>query len=135
MRIERDESAEEATVQMAPLIDCVFLLLIFFLVAATLKKAHKELEIALPHAAASIEKKTRFETLIIEVTQDGTVHIDSEPLSTQLLHKTLREAAMANPDRRVRIDADRRAAWQHIVHVLDLCQFNKLQDVGVRTRD
>ena len=134
MKVEMDQQ-EEADVQMAPLIDCVFLLLIFFLVAATLKKAHKEVEIILPHSAAAEETKSKHDTLIIEITRDGTVHLEGEPVTQRLLHKRLREAATENPNRRVRIDADRRTAFQHIVHVLDLCQFENLNNVGVRTRD
>ena len=134
MKVDMDEQ-EEVGVQMAPLIDCVFLLLIFFLVAATLKKAHKEVEIDLPHSAAAEQTKSKYDTLIVEVTRDGTVHLESEPVTQRLLHKRLREAAAQNPNRRVRIDADRATPFQYIVQVLDLCQFENLNNVGVRTRD
>ena len=53
MRSRVSDYEGEVDVQMTPLIDCVFLLLVFFLVAATLKKPHKELEIQLPHSAAA----------------------------------------------------------------------------------
>jgi len=135
MRVRLEGDREDAEVQMAPLIDCVFLLLIFFLVAASLKKAHKELDIQLPHSAAAIETKSPHDTLIIEVTRDGTVYLEAEPVTTQLLHKRLRTAAAESPDRRVRIDADRRTAFQFIVQILDLCQFEGLNNVGVRSRD
>ncbi len=135
MRITRADTSEEAGVQMAPLIDCVFLLLIFFLVAATLKKAHKELDLELPHSAAAIETKSKYDTLILEVAKDGTVYLESEPVSARFLHKKLRESATKNPNRRVRIDADRRTAAQHLVQLLDLCQFEGLNNVGLRTRD
>jgi biopolymer transport protein ExbD len=134
MRIKTDED-EDVGIQMAPLIDCVFLLLIFFLVAASLKKAHKELQIDLPHAAASIETKSKYETLIIEITRDGTVHLDAQPVTQRLLHQRLRDAAAEFPDRRVRIDADRATPFQFVVRVIDLCSFYNLNNVGVRTRD
>jgi biopolymer transport protein ExbD len=120
---------------MAPLIDCVFLLLTFFLCASTLKKAHREVQVDLPHAAAAITTKSKFDTVVIQVTQDGNMYIEGQPISTRLLHKRLQEAAAESPDRRVRIDGDRRTAFQHIVHILDLCQFVGLNNVGVRARD
>ncbi len=126
---------EEPAVQFAPLIDCVFLLLIFFLVAATLKKPHKEVEIELPHSAAAEEVQAEYHTVIIEVTKDGDVYLESEPVGTNLLRKRLRALAEEDPNRRVRIDGDRRTAFQHVVQVLDLCQFEGLNNVGVRTRD
>lgn len=135
MRITTTDQDEGTEVQMAPLIDCVFLLLIFFLVAATLKRAHKELELELPHSSAAIKTKSEADTLIMEVTRDGTVHIDAQPMTQRLLHKRIRQAATEAPNRRVRIDADRATAFQHIVHLLDLLQFEGLNNVGVRSRD
>ena len=135
MRVRDDNQDDGAEVQMAPLIDCVFLLLIFFLVAATLKKAHKELEIQLPHAAAAIKTKSEPDTLIIEVAKDGTIYMDAQSMTKRLLHKRLRESAAEAPDRRVRVDADRQTAFQHIVYIMDLLQFEGLNNVGVRTRD
>jgi len=135
MRTRLDITEGDAEVQMGPLIDCVFLLLIFFLVTATLKKAHKELEIQLPHSAAAIETKSKYDTVIIEITKDGQIWVDQDPMTQQLLHKKLRALAAENPGRRVRIDADRRTAYQHILHVLDLCQYEGLNHVGFHSRD
>ncbi|HUT33130.1 MAG TPA: biopolymer transporter ExbD [Planctomycetota bacterium] len=134
MRV-RIEEEDDVGIQMGPLIDCMFLLLIFFLVSATLKKAHKEIALELPHSAAATEAKSKYDTVIIEVTADGTVHLEGQPVTQRLLHKRLRELATENPNRQVRIDADRRTVFQHIVHILDLCQFEGLNRVGVRARD
>jgi biopolymer transport protein ExbD len=136
----RYEEEEEPAVQMAPLIDCVFLLLIFFLVSATLKKAHKEIAIDLPHSAAATEAKSKYDTVIIEVACDAKgekveVFLEGQQVTQRLLHKRLRELATENPNRQVRIDADRRTVFQHIVHILDLCQFEGLNRIGVRARD
>ncbi|MBM4031059.1 MAG: biopolymer transporter ExbD [Planctomycetes bacterium] len=139
MRI-RAEEEEEVGVQMAPLIDCVFLLLIFFLVSATLKKAHKELAIDLPHSAAATEAKSPAQTVIIEVACDVKgenveIYLDGQPVTQRLLHKLLQEKATASQTTPVRIDADRRTPFQHVVHILDVCQFYGLTRVGVRARD
>jgi biopolymer transport protein ExbD len=132
----RFESAEsDSEVQMGPLIDCVFLLLIFFLVTATLKKAHKDLEIQLPHSTAAVQTKSKFDTIIIELTRDGLVYVDGDPMTQQLLHKRMRTLAQQNPHRRIRIDADRRTANWHILHLLDICQYEGLNNIGLRARD
>ena len=135
MRSRTGEEFEEVDVQMTPLIDCVFLLLVFFLVAATLKKPHKELEIQLPHSAAAAVTATRYDTLVIEMTRDGDVYIDATPVTTRLLNEKLHAVVAETPDRRVRIDADRRAPVQHLVRLLDHLQFVGLNNVGVRSKD
>ncbi len=134
MRI-KSEAEEAPEVAMAPLIDCVFLLLIFFLVASTLKKAHREVQIELPDSSAAIKTKLEFDTLVIELTQDGDIYLDGDAMTTRLLRKKLREAAVEGPNRRIRIDADRRTAFQYIVNLFDLCQFEGLKNVGVRAKD
>ncbi|MBM4038891.1 MAG: biopolymer transporter ExbD [Planctomycetes bacterium] len=139
MRVRTDEE-DDVGIQMGPLIDCMFLLLIFFLVSATLKKAHKELAIDLPHSAAATDAKSPHQTLIIEVACDAkgenvAIYLDSQPVTQRLLHKLLQEKAMVAPTPQVRIDADRRTPFQHVVHILDACQFYGLTHVGVRARD
>ena len=62
---EKLEDDLPVEVQMAPLIDCVFLLLIFFLVATTLRKIIKELPVELPDSAAAIEVRQEDDLLVI----------------------------------------------------------------------
>ena len=135
MRSNVRKRQEEMGVQMAPLIDCVFLLLVFFLVAATLKKPHKELELQLPHSAAAIKTESKYDTLVIEMTKDGEIYIESESVTKRLLNEKLHDMAANTPNRRIRIDADRRAPVQHLVRLLDHCQFVGMNNVGVRSRD
>lgn len=135
MRVRTDEDMEGgAEVSMAPLIDCVFQLLIFFLVTAALREIHKELPLDLPDAGAATKNKALDDTVVISVTKDGTIHLSGEPVTLQVLHQKLRTAAQ-RPNVRVRVDGDRAAAFQHIAYVLDLCQFEGLKNVGVRTKD
>ena len=64
----------------------------------------------------------------------GRFYLEGEPIGTQALHERLRSEARANPQRRVRVDGDRSAAYQHIVHVLDLCQLAGLTHIAMHTR-
>ena len=136
MQVKLDEG-DEPSVMMAPLIDCVFLLLIFFLVTATLKRIHKELPINLPDAGAKVKGKALADTLVIAIDKGGDVYIEDVKVTTQILHRSLRQFALnpKYPNKRVRIDGDRQCAFQHIVRILDYCQFENLKNVGVRARD
>lgn len=131
IRMEEEETVE---VQMAPLIDCVFLLLIFFLVATTLKKVDRELPLDLPKSAASIESRVEDTTLVIGVDKLGAIHLGGERITLSMLHDRLKQAAAVSREQRVRIDADRATAFQYVIHVLDLCQFEGLTNVGLHTR-
>ena len=135
MRIPRRESDDEdSQVQMAPLIDCVFLLLIFFLVATVLKKMEEELPVDLPLAAGGVARAEEPDLLILGVDAAGRKYIGGQPVSQEMLHQRIRLAAQEDPGRRVRIDADKNSRYMDIIHVIELCQFEGLRDVGFHTR-
>ncbi len=134
MRIPRRETEEEAAVHMAPLIDCVFLLLIFFLVATTLKKLEPKIELELPHSAAAIEKPVESDLLVLTIDRYGQKYIGNAPVTTDVILRRIRAAAQENPNQRVRIDADVETRYKHLIEVIELCQFEGLRDVGLHTR-
>lgn len=134
MRIDLQDD-ETVDVQMAPLIDCVFLLIIFFLVSTVMKKLEKELPVDLPRPATQIsrEVKKEAEMLIIGVDRQGRFHLGSNPVGLEMLHSRLKETAATNPLKRIRIDGDRLAPFESVVHLLELCQLEGLKNVGIHT--
>jgi len=133
MRVKFEDD-EQVEVQMAPLIDCVFLLLIFFLVATTLKKIDKELPLDLPQAAASVSKQVIDQMTIVSIDRDGNFYLGSDPVGQGYLAKKLHEVASKDPKTRIRIDADRDAPMWAAVQILDICNFENLKNVGIKTK-
>ncbi|MBL8307561.1 MAG: biopolymer transporter ExbD [Rubrivivax sp.] len=139
MRIRLGED-EEPEIGLIALIDCIFFLLMFFMVATSFKQQteaekRKELPVVLPSSSASLTAAgAAAEPLVIGVDKAGRFFVDGAPVGTQALHDRLRAEARADPHRRVRIDGDRASAYQHIVHVLDLCQLAGLTHIAMHTR-
>ncbi|MFC3147949.1 ExbD/TolR family protein [Piscinibacterium candidicorallinum] len=139
MRIDLGHD-EEPEIGLIALIDCIFFLLMFFMVATSFKQVdqarkEKELAIQLPQATATLvaAQAAKAAPLVITLNAQGSVFIDNTPLSLQALHDRLREEAARNPARPIRLDGDRRTPYQHIVRVLDLAQFEGLTQVSLRT--
>jgi biopolymer transport protein ExbD len=139
MRINLGDE-EQPEIGLIALIDCIFFLLMFFMVATSFKqptdlKKQAELPVSLPISQVSLEpSEAEAPPLVIGVDQNGTLFLDGAPVSTQVLHGRLKQEAAANPGRRVRIDGDQLAKYQDIVHVLDLCQFERLTNISMHTR-
>ena len=140
MRIELGQD-EEPEIGLIALIDCIFFLLMFFMVATSfkqqdVKRREKDIPIVLPTASATLvaEEAARRQPLVIGIDAKGQVYIDGTRLTLQALHDRLRDEAARNPARPIRLDGDRRTPYQHIVHVLDLCQFEGLTQVALHTR-
>ena len=139
MRINLGDE-EQPEIGLIALIDCIFFLLMFFMVATSFKQQteaekRKELPVVLPSSSASLTPgQASASPLVIAVDKTGRFFVDGEPISTQALHDRLRNEALADPRRTVRVDGDRAAAYQHIVHVLDLCQLAGLTHIAMHTR-
>lgn len=132
MRMAPDEN-DKIELGMASLIDCVFLLLIFFLVTTMLKKDRKEIEVSLPVSASSLEMAPDDSMLVIGIDREGNLFYEGEPATVQLLHEKLRAVELATPDKRIRLDTDEETPFHRVVEVLDALQFRNLRNVGVRT--
>jgi biopolymer transport protein ExbD len=139
MRIDLGED-EHPEIGLIALIDCIFFLLMFFMVATSFKqqmgeKPQKELPVTLPAAQMSLDRADAGEPpLTIGVDKQGKLYLDGNRVSVQALHDRLEQEASNNPGRPIRIDGDEMARYQDIVHVLDLCQFAGFTRISMHTR-
>jgi len=139
MRINLGED-EQPEIGLIALIDCIFFLLMFFMVATSFskqvgEKPQKELPVTLPSAQMSLDRVgAGAPPLTIGVDKRGKLYLDGNKVSVQDLHDRLRQEAAGNPGRPIRIDGDEMARYQDIVHVLDLCQFEGFTKISMHTR-
>jgi len=118
-----EEEPEEFGFQLAPLVDIVFLLLVFFLVATTYLDEEKDLAVKLPSASnAAGGPGARLERVLVNVRADGTIVLDRRPVSREELYRALVEARRGNPNIPVVLRGDLSATHGEIVGILDLCR-------------
>ena len=127
------EEEEHVEIQMTSMMDCIFLMLIFFLVSSQLKKVEKELPIELPRANTTRDVKSTPDLITVSVNAKGELFVNSKPVGDAGLKNALANAAKENPDRRIRINGDVFAPFRSIVQVLDTCQGEGLTVVGIHT--
>ena len=96
----------------------------------------RQLPIELPQAEAALQTGGLADAaeLSIGIDAQGRLFLGSTPVSLQALHARLVNAAAEQPRPRIRIEADRRTSYQHVVHVIDLCGAQGLTQVTLRTR-
>lgn len=122
---------EKAELQIAPLIDVVFLLLIYFMVSSSLKKSEADLSLALPGAVAQSQEINIADEQIIEVHANGAIVLNgrayTDPLKADLddLEHTLvryHEASrLVNTPPAITIAADDEAVHERVIDVLNAC--------------
>ena len=122
MRIRQLDMEEDAPVNLMPLIDMVFLLLIFFLVATTFTQEERDTTVQLPGTFAPHPLSAPPSQLIINITTDGTAKIGGRTYSYKELAQVLAGVARNQPNREVLIRADDRSLHKYFAEVADLCR-------------
>ena len=116
------------SIELTPIIDIVFLLLIFFLVATTFQQSEREMQIALPIAESGGPISVSLRELVINVQADGGIIVSGRAVSVDDLRTIVTEAVEANPEQKVTIRADRDATYNQVVGVLDICKLSGIQE-------
>lgn len=127
-------SEEEAVVNLVPLLDVMFLLLIFFLVSTTFAKDEVDMNLVLPEARSGAPAESG-NLLVINVAQDGAITVDGRQVATmEALRQKLRAAASRNRDQQVLIRGDTRVQFGLVAQALDACLEASLKSVAIRAR-
>ncbi len=122
------------SLNLTPLIDVVFLLLIFFLVATRFAQDDRELPVLLPSAASAVPMTTEPTELVVNVDATGQYMILGERMSLDKVESILRRSVADNPiNQMVIIRGDRNVAFQAVVSVMDLCNKLKVPSYKIST--
>lgn len=135
MRLKARHGDDEPVLNLTPMIDVVFQLLIFFMVATTFLDPEKEIGIELPEAAAGEAPDTEREELVINVFADGRIVMSGQELPTGELLNALKAAAHADPQIPVSIRGDKLVHHENIVQVMDACAQAGLLELAVGTME
>lgn len=135
MRVRTQDPAAELTLNLAPMIDVVFLLLIFFMVATTFAQQEKEMSLDLPTAESGDEVESAPEEIVINLMSDGRLRIAGQDVDDEALEALLVRTARSNPETPVSIRGDRDVILQRLVLVMDACRKAGLTDIGIVHQD
>lgn len=116
------------SLDLTPVIDMVFLLLIFFLAATTFQQNEREMNVALPSAAAVMPISMAMREIVVNVDQSGGIVVGGRTTTPEELRELIATAVKSNPEQKVSVRGDRKAAYEHIVRVLDTCKAAGVQE-------
>ncbi|MCP3903014.1 MAG: biopolymer transporter ExbD [Planctomycetes bacterium] len=126
--IRNPEPENGVAVELTPIIDMVFLLLIFFLIATTFHQTEREMQIALPSAAAASPISTTLREIIINVDAEGNIVVSGRSVEPDALGAMITEAVANNPEQKVTVRGDRNTSYANIVRVLDVCKGSGIRE-------
>jgi biopolymer transport protein ExbD len=122
MRVPNVRSKGGVTINMTPMIDVVFLLIIFFLVSSHLAKQENHVPLDLPLAQTGITSNSESDTATINVLANGDWQMAGKTLAFEELRRRLIERNVQSENRlQVRIRADQSVAYAKIKPLLTAC--------------
>lgn len=117
-----------ASIEMGPLIDMVFILLIFFIVTTNFNR-ETGIQVTKPKATTAVSQGQK--TMLIGITREGTVHVHGRQLSLERLKVLLSQEVTKRPDMTIVIVSDQEAAIKRTIQVMDICSIAGATKVSI----
>lgn len=119
--------------QVTPMIDVVFLLLCFFVTSQVFSQWETEIDITLPTARTGETPQRLPGEIIVNILKNGDTLFNGRTLDEPGLAAMLKRLAELFPGQPVLLRADRAAAYEHVIRVLDLCRQADIWNISFAT--
>lgn len=123
---------EQTQVDISPLIDMVFILLIFFMVSTTFVK---DMKLDLDRPGASSATAASSKSIRIYIDNQSKVYVDGQPTRVWVLQSKVRELLNAGGTQSVLVVTDKGVPSDRLIEVVDACRLAGAKDVGVATEN
>ena len=124
---------ERIIFQIAPMVDILLFLLVFFILTWNFSRNEAELDVKVPAAKEGKESRRPAGEVILNVKKDGGIVMNRRPMSSDELLETLTRIAKLYPDQAVILRGDENVDYRFVVDVLDICRAANIWNVAFAT--
>ncbi|MDX6766679.1 MAG: biopolymer transporter ExbD [Candidatus Methylacidiphilales bacterium] len=133
MKLAHKIAHEPMTLQLAPFIDVILFLLVFFLLTWNISRYEAELAVSLP-SAQQAETSTRMPgEILVNVNRQGDIIVNRRTLSRAELESILAKVTKDFPDQAVILRADADVPYQKVIDVIDACKAARVWNIAFTT--
>ena len=129
MKFRRKKAAVQ-DIDISPLIDMVFILLIFFMVSSTFVK---DMQLDLDRPGASSATKASSKVIRVYIDKQGDTYLDGAPIKVWAIQSKMRDLLRVSAEKSVLVVTDEGVTASKLVEVVDQCRLAGAKDVGVAT--
>ena len=133
MKFQSQFGSERTGIQLAPMIDVVFLLLIFFIVLWNYARFETEIDISVPAASAGENPERKIGEIVVNVKKEGGSIIEGIERTELETLEMFKSIVAAYPDQALILRGDKEASFDHIVKVLNLCKEANIWNISFAT--
>lgn len=126
----RKRAKKTQDIDIGPLIDMIFILLIFFVVSTTF---NKDMNLELERPDASSAKIASSKAIRIFIDRNGDTYVDEQPVKIWMLQSRVRDLLSVTDQKNVLVVADKMIPAERLIEVVDQCKLGGATSVGVAT--
>lgn len=126
----QDDDAEE--INMTPMLDVVFIMLIFFIVTASFVK-EAGIDVNRPEASTAVKKERA--NILIAISDKGEIWIDKRQIDVRAVQANIERLKAENPQGSVVIQADKKATTDTLIKVMDASRAAGVFDVSIAAQE
>mgnify|MGYP000566119833 CR=1 FL=1 len=126
--VRKREGSTETEINMAPLIDMTFILLIFFMVSSTFTR---DMKIDIVRPVASSVQRAQSDPIRVLLDRNGGLFLDGAPVKPWMLQSRVRELIRSGATKTVLVVTDKLVPAQKLIEVVDQCRLAGAEDVAV----
>ena len=131
MKAPADDHDDIVEINVVPMLDLAWNLLVVFMLVVT--ASVQGISVNLPKASAAVSK-IKPTTKAITITAEGTIFLDSFPVTLSELEARLRQEKAADPNLPVLVRGDEKISYKNVIEVLDLLQKLEISQLGLVTQ-
>ena len=124
---------ERIVFQIAPMVDILLFLLVFFILTWNFSRNEAELDVKVPAAREGKENRRPAGEVILNVKKDGAIFMNRRTMSSDELLETLTRIAKLYPDQAVVLRGDENVDYRFVVDALDICRAANIWNVAFAT--
>ena len=128
----RSENEENFSFDLTPLVDVVFLLLIFFMVSTVFVDFKRQMDISLPSSKSSVASEVK-EPIKVELTVDKQIFLNGEKVTLEEFESALLKISVSKNNAAV-IRADKNLPYGNVIKIMGILQSAKILDIGVAVK-
>jgi biopolymer transport protein ExbD len=135
MKFRNVSKIEPIPLQLAPLIDVLLLLLLFFIITMNLSQRETEMGIKVPAAEeGQVSTNRQVGEIVVNVRKDGTIVVEGATMTEEQLLAKLKLIASVHTDQAVIFRGDKDSTYEHTIKVMDVCRKAGIWNVSFATR-
>ncbi|MDI3472440.1 MAG: biopolymer transport protein ExbD [Thermotogaceae bacterium] len=131
----RNARLQSIVIEITPLIDVIFLLLLFFVLTTTFVIEEKAIEINLPEAQTGVSETIQEKRLIVSIDSDDRIYFNGKRISINDLNYEIEKYLSTQRTNTAYITADKTAHYGIVVRIMDIFRAYKITDLKISVKE